>query len=67
MYIVCANASNNTPFDTHVSSYMVWEFTPGQLGWLHNQIYPLPIHPKNLLSCSDFNRIASRILNFTKS
>lgn len=29
MYNVYGNASNNTPSYTHITSYMVEEFTPG--------------------------------------
>ena len=28
MYVMYANASNNTPFYTHISSYMVWRVQP---------------------------------------
>ena len=48
MYIVYTNVSNNTPYYTHVNSYMVWrvhplseEFTFKSLGFIydtnHNQ------------------------------
>ena len=33
MYIMYANASNNTPSYTHVSSYVVWRVHPPPTPW----------------------------------
>jgi hypothetical protein len=33
MYIMYANASNNTPSYTNVSSYVVWRVHPGEYTW----------------------------------